>query len=112
MEPVAAMVVKLRRRRTAFDCYVGTGHRYRPEPRRRSSSPVGADRRLAAVEMQDDGFGQDLTVPTIPLERELHVGPGRVAVVGSVPTYVVAVVNHGRSVEELEKSNWHVAVDP
>ena len=47
----------------------------------------------------------------IPLEGELDVGPGRVAVVERVVAQVIAVVDHRRAMEELKEADRHVPMN-
>jgi hypothetical protein len=61
--------------------------------------------------MKDDHFGQKVSVPAVPLQRELNVGPGRVAMVRRVDPLMVAVLDHLRAVKELKEPDRHVPVE-
>ncbi len=82
----------------------------RPECPSRAARPVRPLRRLFTFEMQDDHLGQKLAIPPVPLERELHVGPGRVAVIERIAFLVKPAVDHRGAVPELEETNRNVAV--
>ena len=91
---------------TGMMVLVGRRCRYgrRSEPRGGPAGPVGAETGGGAFQVQEHDLGQQDPVPAVPLERELHVGPGRVTVVGRVPADVVVVLDQGGAVEELEST--------
>ena len=74
-----------------------------PEPRRRAALPVGAKPRRGAFQVQQHDLGQEHAVPAVPLQRELHVGSRRVAVLGRVAANVVIAVDYAPCRGRAEK---------
>ena len=63
-----------------------------------------------AFQVKRDDLGQEMPVPAVPLERELDVAAGGVAVVVRVLAQVIPAVDHRRAVEELEEPDRDVPV--
>ena len=64
-----------------------------------------------AFQVQQSDLRQQDPAVAVPLETELHVGPGGVAVVDWVVADVIVVLQHLRAVEKLEGADRRVPVN-
>ncbi len=60
--------------------------------------------------MQDDDLGQKLAIPAVPLQGELDIGPGGVAMIQGIALLVEPPVDHRGAVPELEEANRDVTM--